>query len=156
MTNRKNSTTRFTVDFLNKKIIGTKASFDKAAKGVSPVYEELAEKVRNHPDFALEVKEQKKKSNKPKRTYEGLNSKFMEDYIDIQTDKARLMAEYQSVQRFAKASGMSVFPFTKKWFLKKFGKENEGFNMEAAKQEISDARMAEAVQAAPAIVNDAA
>ena len=34
---------RFTVDFINQKIIGTKASFDKASKGFGPIYEELAD-----------------------------------------------------------------------------------------------------------------
>ena len=33
---------RFIIDFINKKIIGTKASFDKASKGSGAIYEELA------------------------------------------------------------------------------------------------------------------
>ena len=59
---------RFIVDFLHKQIIGTKASFAKASKGVSPIYEELTAKINAHPAFELIVKEQKRKSNKAKRT----------------------------------------------------------------------------------------
>ena len=44
---------RFSVDFIGKMISGTKASFDKAKKGNGPIYEELARKVANHPDFDL-------------------------------------------------------------------------------------------------------
>lgn len=42
---------RFIIDFINKKIIGTKASFDKASKGSGAIYEELATKVAKHPAF---------------------------------------------------------------------------------------------------------
>ena len=53
---------RFIIDFINKKIIGTKASFDKASKGSGAIYEELATKVAKHPAFELVIKEQKKRS----------------------------------------------------------------------------------------------
>ena len=72
---------RFTVDFINQKIIGTKASFDKASKGFGPIYEELADKAAKHPDFALIVKEQKKHTTKAKKTYYGMDFDFMEAYI---------------------------------------------------------------------------
>ena len=39
------TTVRFTIDFFEKEIIGTKASFNKAGKGCGPEYEELAEKI---------------------------------------------------------------------------------------------------------------
>ena len=46
---------RFIIDFINKKIIGTKASFDKASKGSGAIYEELATKVAKHPAFELVI-----------------------------------------------------------------------------------------------------
>ena len=51
------STVRFTINFIEKQIIGTKASFDKASKGFGPIYEELADKAAKHllcghPSFA--------------------------------------------------------------------------------------------------------
>lgn len=158
MSYKKNSTnTHFTVDFLEKKIIGTRACFNKAGKGISPYYEDLAAKVKAHPDFSLEVKEQKKRTPKPKRTYDGLDYAFMVAYIKIQANPARRMAEYNAVKKLAKESKKSVYPFTKQWFLKEFGSAEKGFDMEKAKQEINDALMSEAVQAAaPAVINDAA
>ena len=137
---------RFIVDFLHKQIIGTKASFAKASKGVSPIYEELTAKINAHPAFELIVKEQKRKSNKAKRTYDGMNSAFIEAYISIQGIKAaQIMNEYQAVKAFAEAQKMSVYPFVKKWFLGEFDPDGEGFDMDAAKQAISDAMIAEAV-----------
>ncbi len=146
-TSKTPTTSRFIVDFLGKQIIGTKASFDKASKGISPIYEELTAKINAHPTFALTVKEQKHKSTKVKRTYEGLNFKFIEDYISIQEAKraAAIMAEYVSVKAFAEDSGLSIYPFVKKWFLGEFDPDGNGFDMAAAKKAVADAKMAEAL-----------
>lgn len=74
-------TERFTIDFISKKIIGTQASFNKASKGTGEIYEELASKIARHPNFEVAVKEQKKHITKAKRTYDGMDFKFMEAYI---------------------------------------------------------------------------
>ena len=139
---------RFTIDFIEGKIIGTKASFDQAGKGSGPIYKELAAKVKAHPGFVLAIKEQTKHSSNPKRTYKGLNFSFMERYIKIQEESDRLTKEYNSVKKFAEDSGFCVFSFTKKWFLKEFGDEEAGFDMEKGVKEITDAAMKAAVQAA--------
>ena len=55
------SATRFTVDFFEKKIFGTKASFNKASKGTGDAYKELTRLMNAHPDFKLVEKEQKKR-----------------------------------------------------------------------------------------------
>ena len=136
---------RFTVDFINQKIIGTKASFDKASKGFGPIYEELAEKVAKHPDFALIVKEQKKHTTKAKKTYYGMDFDFMEAYISTRKNAKQLMEEYEAVKKKAEDSKISVYPFTKKWFLGEFGTKENPFDMEKAKKEISDAKIAIAV-----------
>ena len=136
---------RFTVDFINQKIIGTKASFDKASKGSGPIYEELAEKVAKHPDFALIVKEQKKHTTKAKRTYNGMDFDFMEAYIETRVNAEQIMAEYEAVKKEAEDIKISVYPFTKKWFLGEFDPDKQGFDMEKAKKEISDYRIAKAV-----------
>ena len=86
MNTNKNMNARFTIDFITKTITGTKASFNKAGKGFGAEYEELAAKLAAHPDFTLIVKEQKHKSTKAKRTYEGLDFDFMEAYIEMQTE----------------------------------------------------------------------
>ena len=108
-----NNTVRFTVDFINKKIIGTKASFDKASKGFGPIYEELAEKVANHPTFVLTVKEQKKHTTKAKRTYNGMDFDFMEAYIETRVNADQLMKEYKAVKKIPPfASGSSPSSLT--------------------------------------------
>lgn len=130
---------RFTINFIKKEITGTKASFDMAGKGMSPMYEELVEKMTAHPNFKCVVKEQKKKAKKPKRTYKRMNFAFMEAYISIQSNNEILMKEYKSVKAYAKKTGFSIYPFTKKWFLREFDPDNEGFDMKKAFEEIRDA-----------------
>ena len=132
---------RFIVDFINKKIIGTKASFDKASKGTGAIYEELATKVAKHPDFELVIKEQKKRISKPKKTYDGLTFKFMEQYIAIKDDAERVMRVYEAVKNTSKSMKMGVYPTTKKWFLNKF-------DMATAKTEITEVAMRKATERA--------
>lgn len=50
------SSVRFTLNFVNKTIVGTKASFDKASKGFGPIYDELAVLMAKHPTYDFEVK----------------------------------------------------------------------------------------------------
>ena len=143
------NTARFTINFFEKTIIGTKASFSKASKGVGDAYDELAAKMAAHPDFRLVEKEQKHTIKRAKRTYEGMDFKFMEDYIRIQTKAAAIMAEYNSVKQCAKENKISVYPFVKKWFLGEFDPDGNGFDMEKARNEITEALMGAAVLNAP-------
>ena len=145
MKKKTTNTVRFTVDFIAQKIIGTQASFDKASKGFGPAYDELAEKVAKHPAFELKIKEQKKHTTKAKRTYDGMDFDFMAAYIETRKNAKTLMEEYLNVKKFAKENKMSVYPFTKKWFLGEFDPDGLGFDMEKAQKEISNYRMAMAV-----------
>jgi hypothetical protein len=86
------SAVRFTLNFFDKTITGTKASFNKANKGFGPEYEELTSKMAAHPDFTLVVKEQKTKTTKAKRTYEGMDYKFMEGQADPMSEAFLQMA----------------------------------------------------------------
>ena len=89
-----NSTSvRFTINFAKKEITGSKASFKKAGKGFGPEYEELTKKMADHPTFALVEIEPKKRSNKKKETYEGLNEDFMRNYIRTKADSEKYLAE---------------------------------------------------------------
>ena len=94
---------RFTLNFFDKTITGTKASFNKANKGFGPEYEELTAKMAAHPDFELRVKEQKVKTIKSKRTYEGMDYKFMEDYIATFEDVA-MVKEYEASRRWLRTA----------------------------------------------------
>ena len=134
----------FPIDFVNKSITGTQASFRKAGKGLGAEYEELAAKMAAHPDFALVIKEQKAKSNKKKTTYNGLNFDLMEAYLDIQENATSLKKEYEAVKQMAKKTGAKVYPLTKKWFLGKC----ENFDVDTAKTMISNYKIAQAEKSA--------
>ena len=149
-TSTSKSAVRFTLNFFEKTITGTKASFNKANKGFGPEYEELTSKMAAHPDFTLEVKEQKHKTTKSKRTYDGLDFTFMEDFISTLTNAKEMMAEYKAVKKMADDCGTKAYPLTKKWFLGKFGTEDEGFDMAAAKERITTFRLAQAEMKAAA------
>ena len=150
-----NSNVRFTLDFFKKTITGTKASFNKANKGFGPEYEELTAKMAAHPDFELRVKEQKTKTTKSKRTYEGMDFKFMEDYIATFEDVS-LAKEYEAVKQMAEDCGTKAYPLTKKWFLGKFSDMEGGFNMDEAKKDIADFRIAKAQASILEVVSAAA
>ena len=150
-----NSNVRFTLDFFKKTIIGTKASFNKANKGFGPEYEELTAKMAAHPDFELRVKEQKNKTTKSKRTYEGMDFKFMEDYIATFEDVS-LAKEYEAVKQMAEDCGTKAYPLTKKWFLGEFSDMEGGFDMEAAKKDIANYRIAKAQASILEVVSAAA
>ena len=141
----KKNAVRFTINFIEKQIIGTKASFDKASKGFGPIYEELADKVAKHPDFKLLVKEQKKHTTKAKKTYNGMDFDFMEAYISTRKNAKQLMEDYEAIKKEAEDSKISVYPFTKKWFLGEFDPDKQGFDMKKAKEEIANYRIAKAV-----------
>ena len=135
---------RFTVNFFKRTISGTQTSFDKANKGFGPAYEELTAKVARHKGFELVIEG----SAKAKRTYNGMDFDFMEAYISIQKNAEQIMAEYESIKKEATDSGISVYPFTKKWFLGEFDPNKNGFDMDKAKKEISNCRIAKAVLSA--------
>ena len=146
--NTSKSAVRFTINFINKEIIGTKSSFNKAGKGCGPEYEELAAKVAAHPGFALVTKEQKHKSTTAKRSYDGMDFPFMESYMGIFENADALLREYKAVKKMAKDAGTKAYPLTKKWFIQKFGTEGNGFDMDAAKEAIAQFRISQAQKVA--------
>ncbi len=138
----------FSVDFFARTISGTKNSFNKASKGNGPAYEELTALIARHPDFTLVIKAPKKHTTKAKRTYNGMDFDFMEAYIETCVNAEQIMKEYEAIKNKAEEWGMSVYPFTKKWFLGEFDPDKQGFDMEKAKKEIADYRIAKAVLSA--------
>ena len=155
ITTTSKSAVRFTLDFFKKTITGTKASFNKANKGFGPEYEELTSKMAAHPDFTLVVKEQKTKTTRAKRTYEGMDFKFMEDYIATFVDDS-IVKEYEAVKKMAEDCGTKAYPLTKKWFLGKFSDMEGCFDMDAAKKDIADFRIAKAQASILEVVSKAA
>ena len=145
MENKKNGT-RFVINFIDKTITGTKASFDKAGKGEGEIYIELADKMAAYPEYKLVIKEQKKRSTKTKQTYDGLNFDLMEKFIEIQPNTKTLMKEYNEAKSMADQIGTSKYPFVKKWFLGQF----KEFDVADAKEAISNHNISLVVQNAAA------
>lgn len=139
MSNHKNPV-HFTVDFVGKQIIGTQASLNKAKRYGSEEYDELCKLMEAHPRFKVVKKEVQE--NKSKKTYKRLNFPFIEAYISIQPNAAELMKEYRQVKEVAETLGLSVYPHTKSWFLKKFGTEKERFDMKKAIEEMKEKGLA--------------
>ena len=141
MENKKNGT-RFVINFIDKTITGTKASFDKAGKGEGEIYIELADKMAAYPKYKLVIKAQKKRSTKTKQTYDGLNFDLMEKFIKIQDDSETLLRAYNGAKMMADKVGTSKYPFVKKWFLAQF----KDFDVAKAKEAISDYRISQVEQ----------
>ncbi len=130
--------TRFTYNFIEKAIIGSKAAIEKANKGKNPEYAELSGMLAAHPDFTVRVKDIQKKEGK--KTYSKLTFDRMEEYIKTQfSDKAVLntkLVEFSAIQKVAEAKG-AKYPLTKKWFLSTYPsfKENEVSEDERTEEE---------------------
>ena len=45
---------------------------------------------------------------------------------------------YESVKKLAKDQGLAVYPMTKEWFLARFSSEEEGFDMNAGREKITN------------------
>lgn len=133
----RNKPARFTVDFVNKKIIGTKASLSKAKNYGSDEYNELCELTEAHPRFKVVAKKIERKASK--HTYKALNFTFIEKYISIQHNADTLYQEYEQVKETAAILGRSVYPYTKSWFLKKFSNMDKPFDMDEADKKIKSA-----------------
>lgn len=107
----------FNYDFVNKTIVGSQASINRANKGSGNEYKELCEKLAAHPDFAVVPKTIDKKEGK--RTYNELTFKRMEEYIKLQDNSEDRLIEFEAIKKVAEAKG-AKYPLTKKWFLKAY------------------------------------
>ena len=137
--NNNSSSVRFTLNFANNTIVGTRASFAKASKGFGPIYDELAELMAKHPTYTVEVKEPKK-AGKAKQTYEGMDVKFMLDYAAA-VGQPDFRAAMVKVRDFTKEMGGSVYPIVKRMFLEHYAPEaNRRFAYAAAKAIVSEYR----------------
>ena len=130
----KSSSVRFTLNFANNTIVGTKASFDKAGKGYGPIYEELAEKLAKHPTFTCVVKVPKQPA-KPKRTYKGMDIPFIVDFLTAIGDSSTLQM-VNDVVAFADKQNASKYPSVKRVLFDEY----PNFDYADAKHKVSDYR----------------
>ena len=160
MTKTNTTSVRFTLDFADKTIVGTKASFTKAGKGFGPVYDELTALMAKHPDFKCAVKEPKKPT-KGKQTYKGMDISFMLDYASA-VGQPEFRSKMVNVRDFVKENDGSAYPVVKRMFLEHFAPEaNRRFAYGAAKVIVSNYRYKGIITAAtehtePIPANDAA
>ncbi|MBR5480816.1 MAG: hypothetical protein IKU85_03850 [Bacteroidaceae bacterium] len=121
------STTFFTFDHIDRKIIGTELNFKKSGVPGSEQDKELMCRIKEHPNYDFKVI----KPTKEKKSYKGLKRELMYDYIDcFGTDE--MMKQFQQM----KADG-TAFATMKSWFLDLFPK----FNVEKAKKDIQKHRL---------------
>ena len=122
--------TIFTLNFVNKSIVGTKSAITRANKCLEPEYSELCSLLEKPPTFKVEVKKIDKK--KDKKTYHGLSFQAMKDFIATQENSKLMLAKFEKVVEVAEAKG-AKYPLTKKWFLKNYPnyKNNEVSDSEA-------------------------
>ena len=139
MSNKYSTNPRFTVNFFNRSIVGTKASFDKAGKGYGEIYDELMRLISAHPDYAMEVKEQKKHTAKPKKTYAGLTIPLIRDYIELQKNADDLLREFINVRDLGEARN-AKYPTVKKWFCDTF----KNITVDEVKKAVNDHYLAQA------------
>ena len=133
ITSSSKSAVRFTLNFFEKTITGTKASFNKANKGYGPEYEELTAKMAAHPTFKVIEKE----PNTKKNTYEGLDFPMMQNYINTLPNAEEMMAEFIAVKEMAGGK----YPLVKKWFLDTFKGDANTFKVSEAKKQIATAKV---------------
>ncbi len=92
--------TIFTLNFVNKSIVGTKSAIARANKCLEPEYSELCALLEKHPSFKVEVK--KIDQNKEKKTYHGLSFQAMEDYISTQKNSKEMLAKFRRLWKLQK------------------------------------------------------
>lgn len=121
------STTFFTFDHINRKIIGTELNFKKSGIPGSEQDKELMCRIEEHPNYDFKVL----MPTKEKRSYKGLKRELMYDYIDC-FGSEEMLEKFQQM----KEDGTG-FPAMKSWFLDQFPK----FNVEKAKGDIKRYRL---------------
>ena len=142
---------RFTLDFANKAIVGSKASYDKAGKGSGEIYKELVSLMVKHPDFVCVVKEPKKPA-KPKQTYKGMDIPFILDYLAAVKD-AKTLKTVNDVIAFADAMKKHSYPLVKRVLFDAY----EEFDYTSAKKIVNHYRHSQMlINAAKKAVEDAA
>ena len=125
---------RFILNFANKTIVGSKASFAKAGKGFGPVYDELVALMAKHPNFGIEEKAPKQPP-KTKQSYKGMDIPFMRDFLVANNDSTTLKTLNDAIA-FAKSAGMSIYPLAKRVFFDTY----DCFDYANAKQVVAEYR----------------
>lgn len=115
-----NSSVRyFHLDVLNRKICGSKNAFNAADKGYGDAYDQLMAFMAKHPDFELFVVSQKRRTEKAKETYKGMDIPWMFAYLEMKGDENAAL-KLEKVIAFAKNQNKTPYPLAKKYFFKPY------------------------------------
>jgi len=109
-----------TIDFVNHRIVMTRAFAKKASDPSTKEYRELKETLSTFPTFTVEHHTIKKNSNK--ESYKGLNYDFMIEYINryvAESKREKAMADLEE-QMFLTKCHSKKFPSVRKWFLETY------------------------------------
>ena len=148
------STPTFTVDFIHNAIKGTKTAFNKASKGYGDAYDELMKHIQAHPDFKCVVIEPKKRSSKPKTTYEGLTLAFVKDYVAM-IDNPKYVKEMENIIADCASNNVKPLPKLKSWLIDtfKYDYADERFSMATAKEDVRKWKLGMAAAGEPTSAN---
>ena len=125
---------RFHLNFADKTIVGTKASFAKAGKGFGPIYDELTALMARHPDFTVNVKAPTQPP-KPRQTYKGMDIPFIRDFLMAVDDAITLKAVNNTIA-YAIKEGIPQYPLVKRTFFETY----DEFDFVDAKKIVADYR----------------
>lgn len=140
----------FFVDFLNKKICGTKELFDMAGKGDGADYDKLMGLMEKHPTYELMVVASKRPA-KVKETYSGCSLTFIKDYVAM-IDNPKYVKEMNNIIADCDNNGVNPLPKLKSWMIDTFkcSYENERFSMATAKENVRKWKLDKAKAGLPA------
>ncbi len=110
------------IDFINNRILMTRA-FAKLASDVRSKEYEMLQKARcDYPNYTVEIRTIKR--NPDKETYAGLTYNYMMDYIrthEAAETRELVLAEFNEMLLISKCHSKAFrYPTIKKWFLEKY------------------------------------
>lgn len=127
--NTMNKNANHEINHLTETIIITKKFYKAASVLNTPEYKELMEIRRQHPTYALELRQIKKAADK--KSYRNLDYDNMKTFIkSFETDEATCkerLAQLETVKGLSKVQP-SPYAYVKKWFLTNYGEEYNKYN----------------------------
>ena len=124
-----------TIDFVNHRIVMTRAFAKKASDPSTKEYRELKEALSTFPTFTVEHHTIKKCTSK--ESYKGLDYNFMIRYINTRVEESKrkkAMADLEE-QMFLTKCHSKRFPTVRKWFLETYPEIDSNFGKIASELE---------------------
>lgn len=127
--NPMNKNANHEINHLTETIIITKKFYKAASVLNTPEYKELMEMRRQHPTYALELRQIKKAEDK--KCYRNLDydnmKTFIKSYETDATTREERLAQFETVKNLSKVQP-SPYAYVKKWFLTNYGDEYNKYN----------------------------